>query len=95
MSWRVGRLVSVRGTEVEVQDVTLGTVTTRRQWPSCITRGMFRPEGTPVRLKVPSGPEVVETSGVPEISQEHAFPFATPSTNSVTPYGNVVAPFGT
>ena len=58
------------------QAVTAGRITFLRHLPIWTTRGMFGPEGTLSRVKLPSEPVIVIATGEPLISDPQALQLA-------------------
>ena len=48
------------------QRFTFGIVYCMRHFPTCTTRGMFAPSGTPVSVKWPAASVTVYAIGIPE-----------------------------
>src|SRR5208283_4202267 len=70
--WFLGRRVSSASIAVSAQAATLGMTTpSRRHLPTCTTTGTFAPAGTPLRVKLPSAPESVAATGLPDGGVTH------------------------
>ena len=78
--WLRGRRVSSAGSAIEVQAVTFGIFTSRRQRPIWMTSGMLSPTGTFFRVNFPSGPVSTVISGEPDTGVPHR--------SQATPAGN-------